>query len=136
MRFDDGRGATQISPGSRGDVWSEDIAFAMTLGRECINPRPEDEKYIHNFYAGYAQGSISYSEGTNDDVNKFVWSDQDWNPSTPVIETLRDYARFFIDPDFSEGVAQGLMALERNFRGPLLLNEGVERTLQQWQKLK
>jgi len=29
-----------------------DIAFAMTLGRECINPRPEDEKYIHNLYAG------------------------------------------------------------------------------------
>ncbi len=113
-----------------------DIAYAMTLGRECINPRPEDEKYIHNLYAPLAEGSISYSEGTNDDVNKFVWSDQDWNPSTPVIETLRDYARFFIDPDFSEGVAQGLMALERNFRGPLLLNEGVERTLQQWQDME
>ena len=113
-----------------------DIAYAMTLGRECINPRPEDEKYIHNFYAGYAQGSISYSEGTNDDVNKFVWSGQDWNPATPVIETLRDYARFFIGPDYSEGVAQGLMALERNIRGPLLANEQVQRTLQQWQSME
>ena len=113
-----------------------DIAFAMTLGRECINPRPEDEKYIHNFYAGYAQGSISYSEGTNDDVNKFVWSGQDWNPQTPVIETLRDYARFFIGSDYSEGVAQGLMSLEKNFRGPLLSNEQVQRTLQQWQTME
>jgi len=113
-----------------------DIAFAMTLGRECINPRPEDEKYIHNFYAGYAQGSISYSEGTNDDVNKFVWSGQDWNPSTPVIETLRDYARFFIGSDYSEGVAQGLISLEKNFRGPLLANEQVQRTLQQWQTME
>ena len=113
-----------------------DIAFAMTLGRECINPRPQDEKYIHNFYAGLAQGSISYSEGTNDDVNKFVWSDQDWNPSTPVLETLREYARFFIGPEYTEGVAQGLLALERNFRGPLLSNEHVQGTLQQWQAME
>jgi len=113
-----------------------DIAYAMTLGRECINPRPEDEKYIHNLYARLAQGSISYSEGTNDDVNKFVWSDQDWDPSTPVIETLRDYARYFIGPGYAEDVAQGLMALERNIRGPLLSNEQVQRTLQQWQDME
>ncbi len=113
-----------------------DIAFAMTLGRECINPRPEDEKYIHNLYASLANGSISYSEGTNDDVNKFVWSDQDWNPKKPVLETLRDYSRYFIGPDFTEGVAQGLIALERNFRGPLLSNEQVQRTFQQWQDME
>ncbi|MDO9341435.1 MAG: hypothetical protein Q7T72_13030 [Bacteroidales bacterium] len=113
-----------------------DIAYAMTLGRECINPRPEDEKYIHNLYARLAQGSISYSEGTNDDVNKFVWSDQDWDPSTPVMETLRDYARYFIGPGYTEDVAQGLMALERNIRGPLLSNEQVQRTLQQWQYME
>ena len=113
-----------------------DIAYAMTLGRECINPRPEDEKYIHNLYAHLSQGSISYSEGTNDDVNKFVWSDQDWNPSTPVIETLRDYSRYFIGNDYAENVAQGLMALERNISGPLLSNEQVQRTLQQWQEME
>ena len=113
-----------------------DLAFAMTLGRECINPRPEDEKYIHNLYAPLAQGSISYSEGANDDVNKFVWSDQDWDPSTPVIETLRDYARYFIGAEYTEGVAQGLVALEKNFRGPLLSNELVQQTLQQWQDME
>jgi hypothetical protein len=113
-----------------------DIAYAMTLGRECINPRPEDEKYIHNLYASLAQGSISYSEGTNDDVNKFVWSGQDWDPSIQVIETLREYARYFIGPDYTEDVAQGLMALEKNLRGPLLSNEHVQLTLQQWQKME
>jgi hypothetical protein len=113
-----------------------DLAFAMTLGRECINPRPSDEKYIHNLYSGLASGSISYSEGTNDDVNKFVWSGQDWDPSTPVIETLRDYARYFIGPPYTEGVAQGLMSLEQNFRGPLLTNSNVERTFQQWQDME
>ena len=113
-----------------------DIAYAMTLGRECINPRPEDEKYIHNLYAGLASGSISYSEGTNDDVNKFVWSGQDWDPSVQVIETLRDYARYFIGSDYTEGVAQGLMALENNFRGPLISNDNVQRTFQQWQYME
>jgi hypothetical protein len=113
-----------------------DLAFAMTLGRECINPRPEDEKYIHNLFAGMASGSISYSEGTNDDVNKFVWTGQDWDPSTPVQETLRDYGRYFIGPDYTEGVAQGLIALEQNFRGPLLTNDQVERTFQQWQDME
>jgi hypothetical protein len=113
-----------------------DIAYAMTLGRECINPRPADEKYIHNLYAGFAQGSISYSEGTNDDVNKFIWSDQDWDPSTPVMETLRDYARYFIGPEYTEGIAVGLMALEQNIRGSLLVNEQVQKTLQQWQEME
>ncbi len=113
-----------------------DLAYAMTLGRECINPRPEQEKQIHNALDEYGDGSLSYSEGTNDDVNKFVWSDQDWDPDTPVIETLRDYARLFIHPEFSEGLAHGFLGLETNIEGPLLINENVERTLQQWQALE
>lgn len=113
-----------------------DLAYAITLGRECINPRPTDEKMIHNALDEYGQGSISYSEGTNDDVNKMVWSDQDWNPETPVIETLRDYARYFIGPEYTESVAQGIINLERNIQGPLLANDGVTRTLQQWQELE
>ena len=113
-----------------------DLAYAITLGRECINPRPTDEKMIHNALDEFAQGSISYSEGTNDDVNKFVWSDQDWNPETPVIETLRDYGRYFIGPNFTESIAQGMLALENNVQGSLLTNDGVLRTLQQWQTME
>ncbi len=113
-----------------------DLAYAMTLGRECINPRPLDESHIHNLYAHLAQGSISYSEGTNDDVNKIVWSSLDWDPATPVIEIMRDYARYFVGPDYTEGVAQGLMSLERNFRGPLLSNDNVEFTFHQWQDME
>ena len=113
-----------------------DLAYAITLGRECINPRPTDQKMIHNVFDQFAQGSISYSEGTNDDVNKIIWSGQDWDPETPVIETLREYAQYFISPDFTDEIAQGLMALEENIRGPLLVNDGVERTLQQWQEIE
>lgn len=113
-----------------------DVAYAITLGRECVNPRPIDEKHIHNLLAPYGSGSISYSEGTNDDVNKFIWSDQDWDPNTPVLETLRDYCRLFMGEDVAETAAQGIMDLERNFRGPLLGNEKVEQTLRQWQHIE
>ena len=113
-----------------------DLAYAITLGRECINPRPNDQKMIHNVLARFANGSLSYSEGTNDDVNKFIWSDQDWNPETPAVETLREYARFFIDPDLTEEIAQGMLALERNMEGSLLTNEQVQNTLMQWQEIE
>ncbi len=113
-----------------------DLAYAITLGRECINPRPTDHKMIHNAFDQFAHGSISYSEGTNDDVNKMIWSDQDWSPESPVIETLRDYARYFISPDNSEEIAHGIMELERNLQGPLLINDGVDITLQQWQTIE
>jgi hypothetical protein len=113
-----------------------DLAFAMTLGRECYNPRPVAEKIIHNVLDEFAGGSISYSEGINDDVNKFIWSDQDWNPETPVIETLREYCRLFIHPDVSEDVAQGILALERNWEGPLIANKSVEVTLKQWKSME
>jgi len=112
------------------------LAFAMTLGRECYNPRPAAEKVIHNVLDEFAEGSISYSEGINDDVNKFIWSDQDWDPDTPVIETLREYSRLFIHPDFSEDIAQGILALERNWHGPLIANKSVEVTLKQWKNME
>jgi hypothetical protein len=113
-----------------------DISLAMTLGRESINPRPTDEKFIHNRYAKLAQGSISYSEGTNDDVNKFIWSDQDWNPKTSALETLRDYAKYFIGYQYQDDIAQSILALEKNLRGPLVNNSSVQQTLQQWQVLE
>ena len=113
-----------------------DLAFAMTLERECYNPRPVAEKVIHNALDEYTDGSVSYSEGINDDINKFIWSGQDWAPETPVIETLREYCRLFINPDASEDVAQGILALERNWQGPLIANKSVDVTLKQWKNME
>jgi hypothetical protein len=113
-----------------------DLALALTLHRECFNPRPVAMKTIHNALDEYACGSLTYSEGINDDINKFVWGDQDWDPGTSVIETLRDYSRFFISPDFSDDLAQGFMAQERNWEGPLAVNDQVDATLAQWKDLE
>ena len=67
-------------------------------------------------------GFLTYSEGVNDDVNKFVWSGLGWNPDEPVIEILREFSRYFIGEEYRDSFAQGLLALERNWRGPLLAN--------------
>ena len=113
-----------------------DLAYALTEGREPINPRPMGMARIFRHTNPNTVGFLAYSEGCNDDVNKAVWSGLGWNPDTEVVEILRDYGRCFVGPRFTEGFAQGLLALERNWQGPLLTNAGVETTLQQFQAME
>lgn len=113
-----------------------DMAWAITAGREAVNPRPVDQKRFHNAVAPYCVGSISYSEGTNDDVNKFIWSDQDWNPNSSVRETLEDYARLFFGPEYAHQGAHAIALLEKNHLGPLLSNLYIEKTLVHWQDME
>lgn len=113
-----------------------DLAYALTLDREPINPRPLDQAAIFRMYRGATIGFLTYSEGCNDDVNKFIWSGLGWDPDATVIDLLRDYARYFLGEAEAEGFAQGLLALERNWRGPLLTNPGVETTLAQFRALE
>lgn len=113
-----------------------DVAYAVTEARECINPRPEDEAAIFRQMQPYTIGFLTYSEGCNDDVNKMVWSALGWDPDAKVSDILRDYGRYFIGDHYADDFAQGLLALERNWRGPLLANENVETTLAQFQSLE
>jgi hypothetical protein len=113
-----------------------DPAWALTEGRESINPRPLEEARIFRLFQPPTIGFISYSEGSNDDVNKFVWSALGWNPDQDVAEILRQYSRYFIGDAFSDSFAQGLLALERNWHGPLAANSGVDSTLAQFQAME
>jgi len=113
-----------------------DLAHALTHGREPINPRPYDMRAIFLHAAPHTIGFITYSEGCNDDLNKAVWSLLGFDPQMDVAEAVRQYARYFVGPRFAEDFAQGLLALERNWRGPLATNAGVEVTLQQFQSME
>jgi hypothetical protein len=106
-----------------------DFAFATTEGREVINPRPLDEAAIFHRYALASIGFVTYSEGCNDDVNKFIWSGLGWNPEAQVSDILHEYSRFFIGPDLEERFAKGLFALERNWVGPVIGNKNIQATL-------
>jgi hypothetical protein len=113
-----------------------DLAHAQTSNREPINPRPLDQTAIFRALDRYAIGFISYSEGCNDDVNKIVWSALGWDRDAEPAGTLRQYSRYFIGDRYTDSFAQGLLALERNWRGPLLTNTGVDATLQMFQDLE
>ncbi len=113
-----------------------DLAFSLTEGREVINPRPLGMAAIYRLLHSHTIGFIAYSEGCNDDVNKAVWSALGWDSGTDVVEVLRDYSRYFLRPDWADGFAQGLLALERNWSGPLLTNESVYTTLRQFRSME
>lgn len=113
-----------------------DQAYALTLGREAVNPRPAEFALVHNRYAALSDGFISYSDGVHDDVNKVIWSALAWNPATPVREILTQYARLHFDSALAVEIADAILALERNWAGPLADNGAVEGTLLVWNRLE
>ena len=113
-----------------------DIAHALTSNREQINPRPVDQALIFRSLLPSVSDFITYSEGANDDVNKFVWSGLGWDPKIDVVQILRDYSRYFLGDRYTDPFAQALIALERNWQGPLASNASVYSTLEQFQSME
>lgn len=112
-----------------------DAAFGMTLGRECINPRPIFESALHNYYAPLTDGFLTYSDGVHDDVNKVIWSLSAWDPQMPVREQVLAYTRTFFGAKVAEQAADGILALEKNWEGPIGENGGIDATLALWDAL-
>ncbi|HEY2934197.1 MAG TPA: hypothetical protein VGK99_20850 [Acidobacteriota bacterium] len=113
-----------------------DAAFAVTEAREVINPRPLAQARIFQLTRKDTVGFIAYSEGCNDDVNKIIWSSLGWDPDASVPGILRDYSRYFIGDGYSDSFTQGLLALEKNWQGPVLTNEAIYSTLRQFQAME
>ncbi|HEY6271569.1 MAG TPA: hypothetical protein VIX19_06185 [Terriglobales bacterium] len=113
-----------------------DVAYALTEGREVINPRPLGNANIFRLQAPYSIGFLTYSEGCNDDVNKFIWSSLGWTPEKPVIEILREYSGYFISDRLRDDFAQGILSLEENWKGSLMGNENVTTALEQFRSVE
>jgi hypothetical protein len=113
-----------------------DQAYALTLGREGINPCPVFYAEVHNAFAPYTDGFLTYSDGIHDDVNKTIWSARGWDPEADVRVVMVEYARFFFGPDVAEEAADGILALEKNWVGPLAVNGAVDATLSHWRYLE
>ena len=113
-------------------VESWDQAFALTEGREVCNPQPFYYAKIHNRFAPFTDGFLSYSDGVHDDVNKVIWSQMAWNPERDVRQVLVEYSRLFFGSSLAEPGADGILALERNWVGPLEENGSVETTFAFW----
>ncbi len=124
------------STGCQFPVPDWDVAYALTEGRETINPRPLGEANILRKFLPETIGFITYSEGCNDDLNKFVWSSLGWDPQRSVIDVLRDFSHYFAGKEQAEGLSHGLMSLEQNWRAPLATNTSVAVTLAQFQDME
>ncbi|MBQ4243676.1 MAG: hypothetical protein II702_02075 [Clostridia bacterium] len=108
------------------DDWH--FALCAGLGRECTNPRPFEYAHLHKITRDFVCGSVSYSEGVTDDVNKFVWSSLDFDPRADVNEMLADYARLFFWSVPEDLIARAITGLEQNWEGDPAENEGIENT--------
>ena len=124
------------SGGGQYEVPDWDSAFDDTLGREPINPRPYAYARIFREIMPYAIGTITYSEGCNDDVNKVIWSSLGWDPNRDVETILREYSRYFIGRRFEDAFTEGLVGLEENWAGPLAQNDVVYETLKRFQEME
>jgi len=113
-----------------------DPTYALTLGREPVNPRPLAYKEIIDHLGSYTSGFISYSDGIHDDVNKAIWSALSWQPDARSRDILLEYARCFFGGNAAESAADGILALEKNWESALMENASVDATLALWQKLE
>lgn len=121
---------------SQYEVPEFDQALALTLGREAINPRPVEYAAIHNRFAPMSDGFLSYSDGVHDDVNKTIFDALAWDPGRLPRDILIEYARLHFSPALAAEIADAILALERNWRGPLEANGAVEGTLLLWRDLE
>ena len=115
----------------------DDWHFALTTGlsRECTNPRPREYRHIHRLTRRYVVGSVSYSEGITDDVNKMVWADMDFFPDCDLRTSLLDYSRLFFYGADADEIADGILALEINWQCDPAENPTIDRTLETFEML-
>jgi len=113
-----------------------DQAFALTIGREGINPMPVYYAKIFREYSPFTDGFVAYSDGCHDDINKIIWNQLGWNPDKDILDILTEYSRYFFNPSVEKAAAEGILALEKNWLGPLKENGSVEAAFKFWKDLE
>ena len=116
------------------DDWH--YAWASTLSRESVNPRPIEFQTLHRLYSHYTIGSVSYSEGVHDDVNKMVWSLLEFDENYPLREAVGDYVRYFFFGTDTEKLTDAIFGLEKNWEGNPLTNPSINTTYKAFSELK
>ena len=104
-------------------------ALATCLSRECTNPRPHEYFKLYKETEKYFIGSVSYSEGITDDVNKFLWSALDYDSGISAQEAVSDYARTFFFGADTEKITELIFGLEENWQGNPAVNNSIEKCL-------
>lgn len=101
-------------------------ALATCLSRECTNPRPREYYKLYKETEKYFIGSVSYSEGITDDVNKFLWSAFDYDSDITPEEAISDYALTFFFGVETKRIAALIFGLEENWQGNPAENDSID----------
>lgn len=113
-----------------------DQVWALTAGRESINPRPEFYAKVFAATAPHTDGFLSYSDGCHDDVNKAIYSLLSWDSKQKPRSMLVEYARCFFGGADAESIADGILEQEKNWDGALVSKKETKSSLERWQKLE
>ena len=116
------------------DDWH--YSLASTLSRESVNPRPVEFATLHRLFSHYTVGSVSYSEGVHDDLNKMVWSLLEFDDTYPLNEAVSDYVRYFFYGADTETLTEAIFGLEKNWEGNPLDNPSINSTYRAFCELK
>lgn len=116
------------------DDWH--YSLASVFSRESVCPRPTELLTLHRLYSQYTIGSVSYSEGVHDDVNKAVWCALEFDKNANLREILLDYARFFMYEGDPERLCNAIFALEKNWDCDPLYNPGIDFTFREFSSLR
>ena len=114
-----------------------DAQFAFSYGRQVVNPSPIFMSQIVKLRSNGSTPSVgvgAYSEGLNDDLNKFVWSAMGEDASLTIRQVVRQYASYFFSADTVEEITSGLFGLENNWVGYARSNKGILETLKNFQQ--
>lgn len=97
------------------DDWH--YAFSAALSRESINPRPAEYNRLFHTVSPYTVGSVTYSDGVNDDVNKAVWCALEWDDTLTAADIAEDYARAYLYDYEPQQACALILLLEKNWEG-------------------
>ncbi|MCF6285814.1 MAG: glycoside hydrolase family 20 zincin-like fold domain-containing protein, partial [Candidatus Hydrogenedentes bacterium] len=112
-----------------------DPAFANTVGREPMMPMPKMQRHIYLRYRDVSDGFGTYSDGIHDDLNKHVWNVLGWESNADMDTALREYGKVWFGVGLAKDVARGMRLFEANWRGSILKNTSIPKTLALWEDI-
>lgn len=106
------------------------FALSNALSRESCNPRMSFYRDLHAGIDQYCEGSVTYSEGAHDDINKMFWSYMDQTGSRDVADFAEDYARLFFPGRDTAAFAGFICDTEKAWYGDPVGNEYIDRAFE------
>ena len=107
-----------------------DPAVRRVWGREDgPAPRPIEMAELHAATSPFSDGATPYSEGDTDDLNKFVWSALNVDPTRMATDIVREYCRWFFGPSVEERATRICLDLEELLGGPIVDDPLVAETV-------